>query len=55
MRFDSSGEVAQMALAEGAADWRGATKRHEDEAAQFGGIVANPDPRKSRGERSVTP
>ncbi len=50
VRFDSSNEVVQVALAEGASDWRGATKRHEVEAAQSGGIVPNPEARKSRGE-----
>ena len=49
MRFDSSEERQEVVLAEGAAGWRNATKRHEDEAVQFGGVVANPDARKSRG------
>ena len=49
MRFDSGDELQEVLLAEGAAGWRNATKRHEDEAAQFGGVVANPDARKSRG------
>ena len=38
-----------MLLSEGAPDWRTALKRHEDEASQFGGIVSNPDSRKSKG------
>ena len=50
MRLDSGGELQELLLAEGGAGWRSATKRHEDEAAQFGGVVANPDSRKSRGE-----
>ena len=50
MRLDSGGELQEVLLAEGVAGWRNATKRHEDEAAQFGGVVANPDSRKSRGE-----
>lgn len=53
MRFDSSQEMAEALLAEGAHDWRSATRRHEDEASQFGGIIANPDSRKSKGERTM--
>ena len=49
MRFDINEELQEVVLAEGAAGWRNATKRHEDEAVQFGGVVANPDARKSRG------
>lgn len=52
MRLDSSEEPQELLLAEGSANWRSATKRHEDEAAQFGGVVANPDSRKSRGMRA---
>ena len=50
VRFDSSQEVQEVLLLEGAADWRTATKRHEDEAAQFGGVVANPGSRRSMGK-----
>ena len=44
-----------MLLAEGAPDWRTALKRHEDEASQFGGIVSNPDSRKSKGWSTKNP
>ena len=54
VRLDSSEELQELLLAEGAANWRSATKRHEDEAAQFGGVVANPDSRKSRGMRAIS-
>ncbi len=50
VRLDSSQEVQEVLLAEGAADWRIATKRHEEEAAQFGGVVANPGSRRSMGK-----
>ena len=49
VRFDSTRELQEVLLAEDAASWRTATKRHEDEGAQFGGIVANPESRKGRG------
>ncbi|CAL5226175.1 g9003 [Coccomyxa viridis] len=51
VRFDSGDELQEVLLAEGAAGWRNATKRHEDEAEHFGGVVANPDSRKSRGSQ----